>query len=564
MLSRRCQTLVKVCLMMTLTASVLPMHWLLSDQKSLQEEGLRFGKQAHKNCVDFENSLCMDDITPLDARGKTFDAEEAKRLIKEKNIPQNAFSELASSQRTNAQQHQLDDESIAHSDALVDNYAKGFIQQSGDEGYKIETCLQYDAPFELEVTRTLSVKVRKSPAVETEVHVCNGHQREKSCAYGKRDAAIKKQRKKLAADPTIQSFQVEKMDGYPAILIKWKHHDNVAACANSKIEKRVVSEAHSDIEAEAWSTDNQDNDKLSQTPQCTFIKSVKATPETRHIDGIDVTRSWLKTDLYVCNRDQVKCPFLGSYRCVQQSKRCTQQSGDQCAIWEMIFKCKVGNGGKGDKGDQPKIRTEEAFGASSNLWETSYQPNSSFSEVATKLKVFEEMKREFEQSKQPNIAHIQLFGGKKSQCSKSVAGDLMYDCCFSFHGLTNTLKLSKCTADELALAEMRDKGLCYYIGSHKDTFLGIWNSRTEHVYCCFQTKLARVLQQEGRQQLSIDWGTPTSPDCRGLTQEEIQHLNLAKIDLSEAYSAPPSVDMTDKLQGIQERLKRRLAECNGG
>lgn len=556
MLFRRGQAFIKICSMSCLSFASM----FAADQKDFQKEGLRFGKQAHASSVDFENSLCVDDITPIDQKGKTFDPREAKRRVKEQDIPKNAISDISGAQRMNVKP--LDEESISHSDSLVCDYEKGFIQPEVSEfetDYKIETCLQYnEAPFELEVAHKLHVKVKKTPAVEKEVHICLGHRREKACAYGKREAAIKKQKKKLALDATIKSYEVEKVKGDQSILIKWNHHDDATACSNCRVEKRVIMEGRSEVEEE-WLAENLPNATLSQSPQCTFISSTKQNPETRTVDGVNISRSWSKKDLFMCHRDQIKCPFIDSYQCSQIKRECKQFLGEQCAIWELSFKCRVGK----SKNTSPIIHTERSFGSDNALWETDYKPNNSFAEAATKLQVFEEMKREFEQSNQPNIAHVQLFAGKKSQCSKSVAGDLMYDCCFSFQGLTNNLKLSKCTTDELALAEMREKGLCYYVGHHKEEFIGLWKSRTEHTYCCFPTKLSRVLQQEGRKQLGIDWGSSKAPNCRGLNQDEIHRLDLAKIDLSEAYNTIPSVEMTDKIQGIKERLQKRLAEFEG-
>jgi conjugal transfer mating pair stabilization protein TraN len=191
-----------------------------------------------------------------------------------------------------------------------------------------------------------------------------------------------------------------------------------------------------------------------------------------------------------------------------------------------------------------------------------YSPNASFSEAVTKLKVFEEMEEELAKSGYGDITKLQLFPGKKQQCSKSVSSDLMYDCCNSFKGLTNDLRLSKCTADELALAEMKEKGQCHYIGAYDEKFMSLWTSRTEHVFCCFSSKLLRILQEEGRKQLGISWGTPEKPDCRGLSQEELSRIDFSKLDLSEAYETPPEVDLSEKFKALETRLKDQATKHN--
>jgi len=60
------------------------------------------------------------------------------------------------------------------------------------------------------------------------------------------------------------------------------------------------------------------------------------------------------------------------------------------------------------------------------------------------------------------------------------------------------------------------------------------------VYCCFNSKLARILHEKGRPQLdtfvsSGMWGSKDNPYCRGFTPDEFQALDFGKIDLSEYY-----------------------------
>ncbi|KJV52296.1 type-1V conjugative transfer system mating pair stabilization family protein [Orientia tsutsugamushi str. Gilliam] len=54
-------------------------------------------------------------------------------------------------------------------------------------------------------------------------------------------------------------------------------------------------------------------------------------------------------------------------------------------------------------------------------------------------------------------------------------------------------------------------------------------------YCCFQSKLARIFQEEARKQLKIDFGTPECPKCRGLTVEELQKVDFTKINMDELF-----------------------------
>ena len=54
-----------------------------------------------------------------------------------------------------------------------------------------------------------------------------------------------------------------------------------------------------------------------------------------------------------------------------------------------------------------------------------------------------------------------------------------------------------------------------------------------HVFCIFPTKLAGILQTQGRfAQLQIPFGNAQTPDCRGMTPNELERINFKALDLS--------------------------------
>ena len=57
-------------------------------------------------------------------------------------------------------------------------------------------------------------------------------------------------------------------------------------------------------------------------------------------------------------------------------------------------------------------------------------------------------------------------------------------------------------------------------------------------YCCFNSKLARILQEQGRPQIPSmgGFGSARSPNCRGFTMEEFQALDFSKLNLGGYYS----------------------------
>ncbi len=102
-------------------------------------------------------------------------------------------------------------------------------------------------------------------------------------------------------------------------------------------------------------------------------------------------------------------------------------------------------------------------------------------------------------------------------------------------------ELAKCDQDEQILAMKRGSNLCVFIGSYCSRrvpgFIGTpqCDQRTEG-YCCFNSRLARIVNEQGRAQIGRGWGSPQNPDCNGFTMGEIERLDFAAMDLSEFYA----------------------------
>lgn len=99
---------------------------------------------------------------------------------------------------------------------------------------------------------------------------------------------------------------------------------------------------------------------------------------------------------------------------------------------------------------------------------------------------------------------------------------------------------SGCDQQDMETAMLRGSGMCHEVGTYcTASFLGVCLQKARG-HCCFNTKLGRIIQEQGRPQLKsfngVGWGTPKKPICRGFTPEEFQALDFSKIDLSEYYA----------------------------
>ena len=115
-----------------------------------------------------------------------------------------------------------------------------------------------------------------------------------------------------------------------------------------------------------------------------------------------------------------------------------------------------------------------------------------------------------------------------------------------------------CEQAEQILAMKRDNRLCHGVGSYCSSRLPIIRLciETTESYCCFNSRLARILNEQGRAQLGRGWGGPQSPDCSGFTVAQLQALDFSQMNLAEFYAeiAPTLPDVGAMRSRAQQKV----------
>ena len=147
------------------------------------------------------------------------------------------------------------------------------------------------------------------------------------------------------------------------------------------------------------------------------------------------------------------------------------------------------------------------------------EANTGFAEATTRLNMALELGGD-----EFNRDNLRIFTGRRRACHIKWFG--FANCC-SNSGLL--IGFARCSAGERALAEQRHAGNTHYLGSYcsKRSFFGRCRRYTR-AWCVFGSRLGRILQQQGRRQLRIGWGS-----CRGLTVDEIERIDFTRLNLSE-------------------------------
>ena len=129
------------------------------------------------------------------------------------------------------------------------------------------------------------------------------------------------------------------------------------------------------------------------------------------------------------------------------------------------------------------------------------------------------------------------------------------------------MSLTSCNENEGKLAMKEGAGLCHTIGSYCSSclrILGFCVSCVENTTgkCCFNSKLARIINEQGRLQFSKGWGSAQSPDCSGFTIAQLQSLDFSSMDLTKFYAS--IVPSLPNVNAIQNGNAARAANCYYG
>lgn len=271
---------------------------------------------------------------------------------------------------------------------------------------------------------------------------------------------------------------------------------------------------------EVW---EQHCDGMGAGAACQIIDQEKCTqgPETRVIEGLPFTRDcWASEAQYSCKSPSVNsCDALKSKGCQPLQSKCIQMLGSVCTQYEQVYQCP-------DKSCQPQVVcAKDIFCADGNCTEHVSSESDEFAKSASQLAVAGAVGQEYSQ------APVNMFAGKSVKCDV-IPGDFL-NCC-SEKGWGKKLNLAHCSSDEKELGQAKKKYLAHYIGKYcdeKDPILGIC-LKWKNSYCVFSNKMARIIQEEGRlTQLNPQaLGSAKEPSCIGLTLEELQHLDMSRIN----------------------------------
>lgn len=157
-----------------------------------------------------------------------------------------------------------------------------------------------------------------------------------------------------------------------------------------------------------------------------------------------------------------------------------------------------------------------------------------------------------------NEADVRAFTGTSQSCRKAMAG---FSNCCKDSGWGNDVGLASCSSEEKALGKAKEKKLTVKIGSYcAHKALGVCLEKKER-YCQFDSKLAQIVQDQGRRgQLGISFGKASSPDCRGITIDELQSIDFDTLNFASFYSDLEDGTTIPEDSELLEKAKQMIAD----
>jgi conjugal transfer mating pair stabilization protein TraN len=249
-------------------------------------------------------------------------------------------------------------------------------------------------------------------------------------------------------------------------------------------------------------------------------------PETRIINGYAVTRDcWRYKKEYACKTGVILSD------CEELLKNCqfikedclSKDAATGCSHKQKTYRCPFEDG----KTTEYMFCGSQMYCIDGDCYKSEYQENKNMPTALAHLEMLKNLKDHIVF----DAKMLSIFQGNKHECHKTVTG---FNNCCKDHGWGNDLKLARCTAEEKNLADLQNNGVCSYVGKDcaEELAFGVCKVNL-HSYCCYESKFSRVIQEQARMQLGIDFGTPKDPQCQGLTIDQFKQIKWDQIDMSE-------------------------------
>ncbi len=258
------------------------------------------------------------------------------------------------------------------------------------------------------------------------------------------------------------------------------------------------------------------------------VCSIPGGDRTVVVNGVEqVVHSdcWQYLDTYLASEDTAgTCSSLISNpACTKSAENCTEYVDGVCSHKDYTYQCQTVYSSSG------LVCGGQYICQSGSCDDTSGAGDSGFDTAVAKLAGLASAAEDVKS----DTVNVKAFSGQAMSCRKAFAG---FSNCCKDSGWGTDAGLAACNSDEMAVGKAKAKKVTVSVGERCDhKVLGACVQKSQ-VYCVFQGKLARIIQEQGRRdQLGVSFGSGDNPDCRGITVPELQNINFDLINFADFY-----------------------------
>ena len=140
-------------------------------------------------------------------------------------------------------------------------------------------------------------------------------------------------------------------------------------------------------------------------------------------------------------------------------------------------------------------------------------------------------------------ALVNVFKGSAEHCDKKFAN---YTNCCKLKSWGGAVGAS-CSPETKNLAKKRREKKCINLGTYCASKKAGICGRKRTTFCCYDSIIARIINQEAKRQLGRNNGTAENPECGGLNIEDLEKVDLSKADFKDFYDdiVIPNINIPD-------------------
>ncbi|AGO57704.1 protein TraN (plasmid) [Serratia plymuthica 4Rx13] len=266
---------------------------------------------------------------------------------------------------------------------------------------------------------------------------------------------------------------------------------------------------------------------------------------------------WQYTDRYLVNEEtEGTCgALMANHECTVVQTQCSESTDGYCSHQNVTYQCQRHYSSQG------VLCGGDYFCQSGDCAEMNTAGDSQFEKAISSLAGVASAGDSIKNDQ----VNVRAFTGRDMSCRKAMAG---FSNCCKDSGWGNSVGIAHCSSDEKALGKAKEKQLTVSLGETcARKVLGVCIQKKQ-VYCTFDSKLARIIQEQGRSgQLGLGFGGADSPDCRGITVDELSRINFDRINFQDFYqdlennTAVP--DSNDLINRVKQQINSQVQQ-NGG